>query len=245
MRSLPRIISAAGCAAALAVPALAVEDYDACVELVGRDPPRAEVEAGRWAASGGGSPARHCRALALAAQGAERRAAELLAAIATEDRTLPDGVRAELLVQAGELYLGAGELASGRAAADRALRLAADPRPALVLSARLRAEAGDWQGAVADLDHALARGEPDAALLVLRASARLHLDQLVAARADLAWAEEIDPASPALWLEKGMLEAAAGNPDAARAAWLKAIELDREGPVGQAARLRLQRMEAG
>lgn len=228
-----------------ATPAGAVESYDACVAMVERDPVTAEIEATRWAAAGGGAPARHCRALALAAQGAERRAAELMTEIAVEDRTLPDQARAELMVEAGELYLGLGDLEAGRAAVDRALKLASDPRPALVLSARLRAEGGDWQGAVADLEHALARGQPDAGILILRAAARLHLGQLVAARADLAWAEELAPEDPALWLEKGSLAAAEGRRDAARAAWLKAIALDREGPVAAAAQLRLQRMEAG
>lgn len=228
-----------------AAPAWAVESYDACVKMVERDPVTAEIEAGRWTAAGGGAAARHCRALALAAQGAERRAAELMTGIAVEDRTLPDQARAELMVEAGELYLALGDLDAGRAAVKRALKLATDPRPALVLAARLAAEAGDWQGAASDLEHALARGAPDAEILVLRAAARLHLGQLVAARADLAWAEELEPENAALWLEKGALAAAEGDRDAARAAWLRAIELDRDGPVAEAARLRLQRMEAG
>lgn len=240
-------LNGAGLAVAIvlaASPALAVEDYDACVALVERDPARAEIEAGRWIAAGGGTPARHCRALALFAQGAERRAAGLLAEIAAEDRTLPGQVRAEMLVQAGEIHLGLADLAAARAAVERAMRVATDPRPVLVLSARLEAEAGNWQAAASALDHALARGEPDAEILVLRAAARQRLGQLVAARADLAWAEELAPDLPELWLEKGAVEAASGNRDAARAAWLKAIELDRDGPVAEAARLRLQRMEA-
>lgn len=229
-----------------ATPALAVEDYDSCVALIDKDPASAETEAGQWVAAGGGTPARHCRALALAAQGADRRAAELLSAIAADDRTLPGQVRAEMLVQAGELYLGLADIAAGRAAANGAMKLATDPRPVLVLSARLDAEAGDWQAAVGDLDRALARGEPEAEILVLRAAARLHLHQAVAARADLAWAEELAPASPSLWLEKGALAAAEGDRATARAAWLKAIELDEPGgAVAAAARLRLQKMDTG
>jgi hypothetical protein len=48
-----------------------------------------------------------------------------------------------------------------------------------------------------------------------------------------------------VWLERGALEEANSDRGAARSAWLKAIELDREGVVGDAARLRLQRMDAG
>ncbi|MCH8168649.1 MAG: hypothetical protein IIC03_12090 [Proteobacteria bacterium] len=219
--------------------------YDDCVALVVTDPAKAEVEARRWVQAGGGSPARHCRALALLARGAGRRAAELMVAIAADDRTLPDEVRSEMLIEAGEIYLGLGELGLGRGVAARALLLARQPRAALALSARLKAARGDWRGAVNDLDGALARGEPDAGLLVLRASASLHLGQRVAARSDLSWASEIAPELAPLWLERGTLEAADGNRAAARAAWLRAIELDRDGIVGAAARLRLQMMEAG
>jgi tetratricopeptide (TPR) repeat protein len=220
------------------------KSYDDCVALVAADPARAEVEADRWAQEGGGTPALHCRALALLAQGAGRRAAELMVAIASDDRTLPDEVRSEILVEAGEVFLGLGEIDLVSGIASRAVLLAREPRAALTLSARLKAEQGDWPGAVNDLDGALARGAPDAGLLVLRASARRHLGDRVAARADLLWAAEIAPELASVWLERGTLEEAGGDRDAARAAWLKAIELDREGVVGDAARLRLQRMDS-
>lgn len=252
MRQLRRMIPvpALALAAVLATTTQAgsVDSYEACLDLVSQNPALAESQAAEWARAGGGAAAGHCRALALMALGADLRAAELLVSIATDDRTLPERVRATLLVDAGELFLGLGRLDAGRAAAARALKLATDPRPALALSARLKAEAGDWQGAVGDLDGALASGPPDAELLALRASARLKLGDKVAARSDLLWATEIAPDSPAVWLERGALAEAEGDRDAARAAWLKAIELDPDGPDGpaaEAARLRIQTLEAG
>ena len=241
------LVSAFGLAWAgigIGVGPAAAGTYDDCIAMVGSDPAQADIEAERWVQAGGGAPARHCRALALLAKGAERRAAELMVEIATDDRTLPDEVRSDMLVEAGQIYLGLGDLALGRSVASRALLLARAPRAALTLSARLKAAQADWQGAVNDLDGALARGEPDASLLVLRASARLRLGERVAARADLLWATEIAPDLASVWLERGVLEAATDNRDAARAAWLRAIELDRDGYVGDAARFRLQRMEA-
>jgi len=223
----------------------ATDSYDDCVALAGTDPARAEVEAQRWERAGGGAAARHCRALALLAQGAEASAAGLMVEIATTDRTLPDEVRSEMLIEAGDIYLGLGAVALGQEAATQALRLSRDPRPALTLSARLKAEAENWQGAADDLDAALARGTPDAGLLVLRASARRHLGDRKAAAEDLRQAADIAPHLPSVWLERGALAAESGDADAARAAWLKAIELDRDGVVGEAARLRIQRLEAG
>jgi tetratricopeptide (TPR) repeat protein len=227
------------------------DTYADCVALAEADPARAEVEAQRWERAGGGAAARHCRALALLAQGAEASAAKLMVEIAGTERTLPDEVRAEMLVEAGDIYLGLGALAPAREAATQALRLARDPRPALTLSARLKAEAEDWRGAVADLDAALARGAPDAGLLVLRASARRHLGDRRGAGEDLRRAADIAPHLPSVWLERGALAAEAGDAEAARAAWLKAIEFDRAGDgegggvVAEAARLRIQRLEAG
>ena len=244
MRGLRMIIPTLMLAGGIAGPAMA-GPYDDCIVLIAADAARAEVEAQRWIQAGGGAPAQHCRALALLAQGAERRAAELMVQIATDDRTLPDEVRSEMLVEAGEIFLGIGEIATGRSVASRALLLAREPRAALALSARLKAAEGDWRGAADALDGALARGEPDAGLLVLRASARLHLGEQVAARSDLLWATEIAPDMPSVWLERGVMEAAGDNRDAARAAWLKAIDLDRDGYVGEAAQLKLQKMDAG
>jgi tetratricopeptide (TPR) repeat protein len=244
-RTIPVPALALAAALAMTPRAGAVETYEGCLDLVTGNPALAEAEAAEWARAGGGAAAGHCRALALMALGADLRAAELLVSIATDDRTIPDTVRATLLIDAGELFLGLGQIEAGRAVAARALQLAPDPRPALALSARLKAEAGDWRGAVGDLDRALAGGAPDAELLVMRASARLKLGELVAARSDLLWAAEIAPDSALVWLERGSLEAASGDRAAARAAWLKAIALDRDGPEAEAARLRIQTLEAG
>lgn len=244
MRQMRGLIAALAFMGAMAGNA-AAGPYDDCVALAEQDPARAEVEAQRWVQDGGGSPARHCLALALVGQGARLSGAGLMVEIATEDRTLPDEVRAEMLIEAGEIYLGEGAVALGQTAAAHALRLAKDPRPALSLAARLKAEAGDWQGAANDLDAALARGTPDAGLLVLRASARRHLGARDAADADLQRAADIAPHLPDLWLERGVLAAERGDTDAARAAWLRAIEFDREGIVGEAARLLIQRLESG
>jgi len=246
LRRMIPVLALALAAAPVMVPrAGAVETYEGCLDLVISNPALAEARAAEWARAGGGAAAGHCRALALMALGADLRAAELLVSIATDDRTIPGWVRATLLVDAGELFLDLGRLDAGRAAAARALQLARDPRPALALSARLKAEAGDWRGAVGDLDGAIAHGDPDAELLALRASARLKLGEKVAARSDLAWAAEIAPESAPVWLERGVLAEADGDRAAARAAWLKAIELDRDGPVAEAAQLRIQKLEAG
>jgi tetratricopeptide (TPR) repeat protein len=248
MRQLRRTIPLLAVLTLAALPprGAVAASYEECLDLVKTNPALAETMAAAWDRAGGGAAAGHCRALALLALGADLRAAQVLVAVATEDRTIPDHVRATLLTDAGELFLGLGQIEAGRAAAQRALTLSPNaPRGALTLLARLKAEAGDWQGAAADLDGALADGEPDAELLALRAAARLKLGDRISARGDLAWAAEIAPDSPTVWLERGALAEAEGDRASARAAWLKTIDLDRDGPAGEAARLRIQRLEAG
>ncbi|MDT8344061.1 MAG: hypothetical protein RQ752_06475 [Thermohalobaculum sp.] len=222
----------------------AVEDYDACLALVAENPGRAEAEAADWANFGGGPAAEHCRAMALAALGATRNAAGRLAMLGTDGGDLPDATRAEILVQAAGLYLDLQEIEAGLAVTEQALRLDRSAE-ALTMRARLRAAAGQYGAALGDLDAAIETGGPTADRIMLRASARRREGRLVEARQDVAWALELSPGLPVAWLELGEIEAAAGARNAARDAFLMAIELDPGGDIAASARLSLQRMEAG
>lgn len=230
-------------AAALATPAQAVENYNACIALIATDPARAEAEAAQWAALGGGAAAEHCRAQALAAAGSTMRAAELLADLGIGAGDLPDATRVEILIQSAELFLQEGEPDMGLLVIGQSMRIAETPA-SLVMRARLRADKGEWERVREDLDRAI-RLEPTADALALRASARRRAGLLVDARADALWALELDPGDAGAYLELGAIEAALGQKNAARRAFLDAIEADRTGPTAPLARLGLQRLEAG
>jgi len=225
------------------VPAAAVSDYGACMDLVAERPERAEAEAAGWAAAGGGPAARHCRAVALAAMGRERLAAEALVALAADATAMPDTARADLLLQAGELFLELGDIDAAAVASERVFALAGATAAALEFRARIRAERRDWAGAEADLDRAIAAAAPSADLLILRASARRRRGRLVEARDDANWALDLAPERADLWLELGTIHAGLGDRAAARAAWLETVRLDRDGALAELARRRMQRME--
>lgn len=230
--------------ALVAGPAQAVEDYDACLDLIGSDAARAEREAGEWARFGGGPAARHCYALALVAIGAQSRGIDELLGIASEEPDLEPDARADILVQAGDLLIDEGNAVTAGIVAEQALRI--DPRnpSAFVLRAKLKLGANDVRAAVRDLDSALARQPGDARFLALRASAHRRLGQHIEARDDASFATESDPGDASAWLERGRAEAALKDRNAARFSFLEAIALDREGKVGKSARTALQRMEA-
>lgn len=239
----PRAICLGAVLAAVAGSAHAVEDYDTCLALVAVDPARAEVEAEAWARFGGGLAARHCRAMAFAALGATRRAADTLSDLARAP-DLPDETRAEILLQAAGLLLDLQDLEAGLTATEQAMRLAPSAE-ALTMRARLRAAQGQYGAALGDLDAAidLAGATPDR--LMLRASARREEGRLLEARQDVAWALELEPGLAIAFLELGRIEAAQGAKDRARDAFMQAIELDPGGDIAASARLSLQRMEAG
>ncbi|MEM7423055.1 MAG: tetratricopeptide repeat protein [Pseudomonadota bacterium] len=223
----------------------AVEAYDDCIALIAQDGPRAVREAGEWARFGGGAPARHCYAIALNENGASSRAADELLAIVDEEPDLKEDASAAILVQAGEILLELGDVLTARRVARQALRLSPGLVSALRITARSQIQTGDLQSAVDNLDRALSLRPGDPVLLVLRAAVHRQRGSLIAARDDAVFATEAAPREPSAWLERGRIAERMQDRDLARQAYLRAVDLDREGPTGRAARIALQRMETG
>lgn len=232
---------------ALALPTAshAIEDYDACLDLIAKDPVQAEREAGEWARFGGGAEARHCYALSLIEIGAPMRAADELIGIAQDEADLGDRARADILVQAGELLMEAGAPGTAGIVAQQAARLDPNAPAVLGLQAAIKLENGETRAALRQLNKALSKDKGTVRLRMLRASAHRRLGNGIAGRDDATIAAELAPNNPAAWLELGRNEAFLGAKPAARQSFLRAIELDRDGKIGTAARLALQRMEAG
>lgn len=226
--------------------AYAVDDYDTCVSMIAEDPAKAEQEAGEWARYGkGGAAARHCYALALIEIGAPLRAADELIATASEEADLPDQARADILVQAGELLVGTDYPATADVVAGQALRLVPNDPGALGLRAAVRLANGSPRSALSDLNKALEKKTTDVRLLLRRASAHRRMGNPIPARDDASFATELAPERADAWLERGRIEANLGDKPRARVSLLKAIDFDRDGKIGRAAQLALQKMEAG
>ncbi len=233
-------------AAGFARPAAAVTDYDACLGLIETDLDRALSESEAWARIGqGGVLARHCYALALLAKGAPLSAADELMAAAAEEPGLTNTERANLMVQAGEILLEAGEDLSPAIVAEQAISLAPKSASAIGLRAAVKLSADNYAGALNDLDDALTIGGPNASLLALRAAARLKLGRNTSARGDAVWATELDPELPEAWLQRGLAEAALKDRHSARQSFLTVIKLARGTTLARAAQVALQKMDAG
>ncbi len=235
-------------ALAISMPgvALAVDDYDDCLELVRSNPRDAVRAAEEWASFGaGGVPAEHCRAVALIETGADRAGAALLLSLAKNAPDLPDRWRAEVLVQAADVLLGLGDVVAAERASARAVILAPGSASPLRTRAAVRIAKGSPAAAAEDLAEVIRIAGESARDLALRAAALRRANQPLEARDLAVRATVLEPSSADAWLERGRAEAALGDTSSARQSLLTAIASDTDGSVKHGARLSLQKMDAG
>jgi tetratricopeptide (TPR) repeat protein len=231
--------------AAFAWPANATEQarYEQCLLEAERSPRRALDEATAWQESGGSYRARHCAAAALLRLGQAREAAERLAALARAPHQASAQERAEMLGQASQAWLLAGEAGRAESAASAGLALA-DDRPILWIDrATARAAANNYAGARADLDEALRRDPRSAEALAFRASANRLLGAIEPAMRDIEAALKLSPAHFDALLERGNIRRIKGDVNGARRDWLEVLRLAPESQAGDAARRNIEAID--
>lgn len=233
----------------LAVPAIAqtvdpAEEYRACLALAAEAPEQALEKAGRFEGLGGGVAARHCRAAAWAAMGKSEAAASLLEQLAQESRASAV-IKASLLRQAARAWMDAGQVERVQGVLNAALSLAPGDPGLLEDRALVKAEGGDFWGAVDDLNGAL-EAQPDRlSALVLRAAAYRRLEALDLARTDMDRAAGLAPQAPDVLLERGHLALAEDRRGEARDLWMGLLRRYPDTPVAAAARAALEAMDVG
>jgi len=188
--------------------------YARCMDLAERDPAIALADASQWGKAGGGAPAEHCAARALAGLKRYGEAAARLDALARAPQT-PAGMRPEIFSQAGNAWLMQGNGAKAAASLRAALTLSAGDADLFADLGRADAMQRNWKDAVLDLNAAIGLRR-DASLLVLRASAHRALKNYRAALADLNAALAIRPGNGDALLERGLLRRDLGDIGGAR-----------------------------
>jgi tetratricopeptide (TPR) repeat protein len=219
------------------------KQYANCMAMARKTPKRAHDEALAWREAGGGNAALHCIAVALLQMGYHDQAARQMEELAgAVDETRP-ALRAALLGQAANAWLIAGNPAAAEAALDRALEL--DPHAVNLRIDRgiARASRGQVWEALDDLNRALELDPDRVDALVFRAAAWRRADSLELAAQDANRALALAPDDLDALLERGAIREALGDKTAARADWLRVIELAAEGPLREAARRNLETMD--
>ena len=217
--------------------------YDRCMKLARENPAAARDLAADWQKRGGAHPADHCFAVALIGLKQYREAATRLEALAQAMIHAPPALRAEVLGQAGQAWLLAGDPMRAYAAEGTALELRPDDADLLTDRAEAAGSAGWFDKAVADLDRVLKTNPSRVDALVYRASANRALDRLDPALADIDTALKLAPDSVEALLERGNIRRLKGDLPGARQDWLRVAKLAPGSAEEAAAKANIARLD--
>jgi regulator of sirC expression with transglutaminase-like and TPR domain len=230
----------------LAAGALVVSStfsYPQCLKRSERYPEDALEMAMNALVDGSDPMAEHCAAVALVGLKQYAEAARRLDALARKGAAGDAEMRAEILNQAGNAWLlaGQGELAAASFTAAIALM----PGESLFLIDRARAWASQkkWAQAETDLSAALVAEPGNIEALVLRSSARRAQKNLQGAKGDVTQALLLEPENTEALAERGLIRAASGDKAGARQDFLKVLEKAPNGPAAASARREIERLE--
>lgn len=219
------------------------EEYDVCMSLANAAPEDALELALDWQTRNGGVAARHCAAVALVALDRHREAAASLEALAKDIGDVDTRLTVELLGQAGQAWLMAGETELAVARQSAALELAPQNVELLIDRSIAFAETRKYWEAIDDLNLAAEISPARAEVLILRASAYRKVDGLELAHEDIRRALILEPQNPEALLERGNLRLLDGDQVGARADWHQVIDLAPDSPAAAAASVNLANLE--
>lgn len=219
------------------------DHYQRCLALARKDPSAGFEEALAWQSAGGSHPARHCAAVALFGLKQYGEAATRLEKLADSMGKAPPGLLAEMLGQAGQGWLLAGETARAQALLARAVAVApADPE-LRIDQAEAMAASGNYAGAVAALDKAIELDPRRAEAFTYRASAHRALGRLDPALHDAEAALKLSPDLPDALLERGNIRQLKGDSAGAREDWVRAAMSAPDSPAALASRQNIEKLD--
>lgn len=217
--------------------------YEACLKKVDRHPDQALEMAMNALGDGEDAGAEHCAALALVELRQFGEAARRLDKLARKASAGGAEVRAQLLGQAGNAWILAGQPELATASFTAALALMPGEAEYLIDRARASAAQKKWTAAEADLSAALVEEPGNAQALVLRSSARRAQKNLQGAMGDITQALILDPENVEALAERGLLRAAQGDKAGARKDFLAVLERAPDGEAAKSARIEIEKLE--
>jgi tetratricopeptide (TPR) repeat protein len=217
--------------------------YEHCMKLAKEDPAAARDLAERWQGRGGAHPADHCFAVALIGLKEYKEAANRLEKLAQAMLHAPPALRADVLGQAAQGWLLAGDPARAYATDGAALGLRPEDADLLVDRAEAAGAAGWFDKAIADLDRVLKADPTRIDALIYRASAYRQEGRLDPALADINNALTLAPDSVPALLERGDIRRLGGDIDGAREDWVRVALLAPGSAAEAAAQANIERLD--
>jgi tetratricopeptide (TPR) repeat protein len=217
--------------------------YRACLALTRTAPAQAVGRAEAWLGSGGGIDAAQCLGLAWSAQDKWPEAAAAFEAAAKDAEARQDRRRGDLLVEAGNAWLAAGDPAKAAKAFEAALatRLLIPQLEGEVHLdlARAAVSKGDVGAARRHADKGLALVPNDAFAWYLSAALARKENDLARAREHIAKAVSLAPDDASILLEAGNIAGVSGEKDAALGLYARAARVAPDSEAGKAAKAAL------
>jgi tetratricopeptide (TPR) repeat protein len=213
------------------------------MSLAQRDPGAARDYAEHWQSRGGAHPADHCYAVSLVGLKQYKEGASRLETLAQAMLHAPNSLRAEVLGQAAQAWLLAGDPARAYAADSAALNLLPGDPDLLIDRAEAAGSEGWYDKAAADLDRVLMSEPNRVDALIYRAAANRELGKIDNAFSDIDRALNLAPDSVAALLERGNILRLKGDDNGARRDWVKASQLAPGSAEDAAAKTNIERLE--
>ena len=216
--------------------------YERCMKLAKDEPSAARVLAQSWLDRGGAHPADHCFAVALIGLKQYKEGALRLEKLGQAMIHAPPSLRADVLDQAAQAWLLAGDPAQAYAAEGAALELRPEDADLLIDRAEAAGSAGWFDKAIADLDRVLKVDPARLDALIYRASAYREEGRLDPALADISKALTLAPDSVPALLERGNIRRLGGDVDGARQDWVRVATLAPGSAAAAAAQANIERL---
>jgi tetratricopeptide (TPR) repeat protein len=217
--------------------------YERCISLARSNPTAGWERALAWRSDGGGHPAEHCAAVALIGLKQYREAGTRLEKLAQEMTEASAELRGDVLDQAGQAWLLAGNAARAEACLSQAMTLAPNDLDIVTDRATARGALGRNAEAIADLDRVIAADPRRADAFTYRAAANRALQRLDKALADANAALRLTPNSPDALLERGNVLRLKGDTAGARRDWIRVSELAPNSDADTAAKANIEKLD--
>lgn len=212
-------------AAAASLAGSSTFSYNVCLKKVDRHPDEALEMAMNALQDGDDPAAEHCAAVALVNLRHYGEAAKRLDALARKASAGGAEARAQIMAQAGNAWLLAGQPELATASFTAALGLMPGEADFLIDRSRASALLKKWAAAEADLSAALVAEPGNVVALVLRSSARRAHKNIQGAMGDVTQALALDPDFPEALVERGLLRALLKDKAGARKDFMRVLEL--------------------
>jgi tetratricopeptide (TPR) repeat protein len=188
-----------------------IVQYESCLNLAKNNPQKGYDEALKWFSLDGHVASRHCMAVAMLSLGYIENSASLLEALEGDITQEQFHLRSQILGQAGQAWLLAGQLKQATLVLNKAIALYSSDPQLYLDRAVTRIERLQYSQALNDLNQAITLDLNFGDAYLYRASVKRYINDLYGALDDIDRVLKLIPMLPAAVLERGIIKNSIGD----------------------------------